>query len=119
MIDAEFKKRFLTNTDASGRYIIESRVTSVIYYVEPIDNHPEKAAIWGDWTPDLKNYTGSYGRKNIGSVTDEYSMVTKENGFEKIHNLEPGVSPNDYVDKIDKELEEKIKKENNGHQEKD
>lgn len=111
-MDAEFKKRFLTNTDDSGRFIVKSRITGKTYYVEPIDNYPEKNPIWGDWTPSLKSYTGKYGKKHIGSVAEDDSMITKKNGFEKIYDLPAGVSPSDYINQLDKELEEKLK--NNG-----
>ena len=30
-------------------------------------------------------------------------MITKENGFEKIHVLKPGESPLDYINRIDDE----------------
>lgn len=30
-------------------------------------------------------------------------MITEENGFDKIHEIGPGVSPLDYIDKIDEE----------------
>jgi hypothetical protein len=42
-------------------------------------------------------------------VTEEESLITEENGFEKIHNIPSGTSPLAYIDKVDKELQEKMK----------
>lgn len=43
----DVKKRFLTNTDETGRFIVKSLTTGKTYYVEPIGNgHP---ADWGEW----------------------------------------------------------------------
>jgi hypothetical protein len=40
-------------------------------------------------------------RKYAGAVSSEESLITKENGFEKIHFLEKGVSPLLAIDAID------------------
>lgn len=34
----DIKKRFLTNTDETGRFIVKSLTTGKTYYVEPIGN---------------------------------------------------------------------------------
>lgn len=48
----DIKKRFLTNTDETGRFIVKSLTTGKTYYVEPIGNgHP---ADWGDINPATK-----------------------------------------------------------------
>lgn len=105
MIDSEFKKRFLTNTDDTGRFIVKSLKTGRTYYVEPIDNN-EKSS-WGDYDPASKKFlTSNYGQKYKGSVKPEESLVTEENGFDKIHTLQPGESPLDYIDRLDKQYEE-------------
>lgn len=105
MIDSEFKKRFLTNTDDTGRFIVKSLKTGRTYYVEPIDNN-EKSS-WGDYNPATKKFeTSLYGQKFKGSVKPEESLVTEENGFDKIHTLQPGESPLDYIDRLDKQYEE-------------
>lgn len=31
-------KRFLTNTDETGRFLMKSRITGIIYFVEPLYN---------------------------------------------------------------------------------
>ena len=100
-MDKNFTKKFLTNTDESGRFIVKSIKTGKTYFVEPIDG--DEKTIWGDYNPTTKKFeTGNYG-KYKGSVRPNESMITKENGFEKIHILGPGESPLDYINRIDEE----------------
>jgi len=101
-MDNEFKKKFLTERDHTGRFIVKSLKTGRIYYVEPIDNN--NRVDWGDLDPVTKKMTGSYGTKYKGSIKPEESMITKENGFDKIHTLEPGESPFSYIERIDDEF---------------
>ena len=103
-MDAEFRKRFLTKSDESGRFIIKSIITGKSYFVECIDNSPHHR-IWGDVDPADKTLHGEYGKKYKGSISDEESMITKDNGFTKIHELGIGESPYSYVDRLDKEYE--------------
>lgn len=51
-IDKEFRKRFLTDTDSSGRFIVKSIKTGRTYYVEPIDDGNRSE--WGDLNPATK-----------------------------------------------------------------
>ena len=92
MIDFEnIKKRFLTNTDETGRFIVKSLVTGKTYYIEPIGNsHP---ADWGDIDPATKKVTGDYGEKYSGCISEKESLITSENGFKVIEVLEAGISP--------------------------
>lgn len=39
--------------------------------------------------------------KYRGSVDEQDSLITKENGFTKIHELEAGMSPHAYIDMHD------------------
>lgn len=39
---------------------------------------------WGDIDPATKKVTGSYGMKYKGSIKEDESMITEENGFDKI-----------------------------------
>ena len=96
-------KRFLTGSDDTGRFIVKSMVTGKTYFVEPIDDGPRTE--WGDLNPATKKIEGDYGTKHRGAVSEKDSMITKENGFENITTLEPGVSPIDYINCIDKEYE--------------
>ena len=107
-MDNDFKKRFLFNRDETGRFIVKSTKTGKSYFVEVIDG--DERTNWGDVDPATKKMTGSYGDKYKGSIRKEESMITKENGFDKIHTLGVGESPLDYINRIDDEYFEKISK---------
>lgn len=101
MKQKDFLKNFLLNRDETGRFIVKSERTGKTYFVEPIDG--DERTVWGDYNPATKTFeTGNYG-KYKGSVKPSESMITKENGFEKIHTLEAGESPLDYINRIDEE----------------
>lgn len=101
------KKNFLFNRDETGRFIVKSAKTGKVYFVEPIDG--DERTLWGDYNPATKKFEGSYGNKYKGSICPEESMITKENGFEKIHTLKAGESPLDYINRIDDEYYKEIK----------
>ena len=107
-MDNDFKKRFLFNRDETGRFIVKSIKTGKSYFVEVIDG--DERTNWGDVDPATKKITGSYGDKYKGSIRKEESMITKENGFDKIHILGVGESPLDYINRIDDEYFEKMSK---------
>ena len=107
-MDNDFKKRFLFNRDETGRFIVKSIKTGKSYFVEVIDG--DERTNWGDVDPATKKMTGSYGDKYKGSIRKEESMITKENGFDKIHTLGVGESPLDYINRMDDEYFEKISK---------
>ena len=107
-MDKEFTKRFLTNRDETGRFIVKSIKTGKSYFVEAIDG--EERTSWGDVDPATKKMTGSYGDKYKGSIRKDESIITKENGFDKIHTLGVGESPLDYINRIDDEYFEKMSK---------
>ena len=104
----ELRKKFLTDTDDSGRFIVRSKRTGRTYYVEPIG---KKKTNWGDITSYGRGgtVTGSYGKKHRGSIDPEDSLITLEKGFdeEKIHTLEPGISPLHFIDQLDSEYPDK------------
>ena len=98
-MDKDFNKKFLLDRDETGRFIVKSQKTGKTYYVEPIDG--DERTVWGDYNPVTKDFeTSGYG-KYKGSVKPSESMITEENGFEKIHELGPGVSPLDYIEKLE------------------
>lgn len=107
-MDNDFKKKFLFNRDETGRFIVKSTKTGKSYFVEVIDG--DERTNWGDVDPATKKMTGSYGDKYKGSIRKEESMITKENGFDKIHILGVGESPLDYINRIDDEYFEKMSK---------
>lgn len=104
-------KRFLTNTDETGRFIVKSLVTGRTYYVEPIGNG--RPADWGDINPATKEVEGDYGSKYTGCVSEKDSLITKENGFKIIETLEAGVSPLSVIYQRDSQYEQ-IGKGNDG-----
>lgn len=107
-MDKDFTKKFLTDRDETGRFIVKSFKTGKTYFVEPIDG--DEKIVWGDYNPSTKKFeTGNYG-KYKGSIKPNESMIIEENGFDKIHEIGPGVSPLDYIDKIDEEYYKQLNK---------
>ena len=95
MISQAAHTQFLTNTDASGRFIVKSQRTGRTYYVEPVGD-PRIA--WGsvdpsNTQPGAKLMHKKGDGKHRGSVDERDSLVKLENGFDKVHLLEPGTSP--------------------------
>ena len=101
MVDEEIRKKFLFNTDDTGRMIVKSLKTGKSYYIEPIDDGNRKD--WGDLNPATKKLEGDYGSKYRGAVKRSESLITEENGFENVVELAPGVSPIDYINSIDEQ----------------
>lgn len=95
-----FKTKFLTNTDDTGRFIVYSQRTGKTYYVEPIvtKHTPE----WGSVDPATGNLMHKKGDgKYRGGISPNESMITPENGFTKIHMLDIGTSPHNAIDVLD------------------
>jgi len=104
ILNSEIKKRFLSDTDETGRHIVTSYTTGIIYFVEPIGDG--RMADWGSYNPSTGNVENKKGAgKSAGSVTEEESLITKENGFKKIELLGVGESPMGEIMKRDKEYE--------------
>ena len=101
MIDDDLQKTFLTDTDSSGRFVVKSFRTGKTYYIEPLDDGNNTK--WGDLNPSTKKLEGDYGTKYKGSVKRTESLITEENGFDNIVELEPGESPIDYINRLDDE----------------
>ena len=102
----DIRKSFLINNDDTGRFLVTSTKTGKTYFVEAIDG--DELTKWGDYDPATKKFqTENYGQKYKGSIKPEESMITEENGFTNIHTLGVGVSPLDYINRIDNEYYEK------------
>ena len=99
--------RFLNDSDNTGRFIVKSKVTGKRYFVEPIGN--AHSVGWGDLDPSTKKMSGSYGERYEGCVAEKESLITEENGFEKITTLPQGVSPFDEIERRDREYESSMK----------
>lgn len=107
-MDKDFIKNFLINQEDTGRFIVKSLKTNRTYFVEPIDSN--ERIYWGDYNPATKSFeTSNYG-KYKGSVKPEESLITKENGFDKIHNLKAGESPLDYINRLDEQYYNELNK---------
>lgn len=92
-------KNFLIGSDETGRHIVTSHRTGRKYYIEPIGNG--RPADWGSYNPSTGNIENKKGTgKFTGSVREEESIITPENGFSNIHYVESG-SPYDVVSKLD------------------
>ena len=77
------RKRFLTNTCETGRFIVKSTKTGKVYFVEPIDDRANHT-IWGDLDPASKTLQGDYGSKYRGSIKTNESLICRDNGFDEI-----------------------------------
>jgi hypothetical protein len=109
-MNEDIRKRFLINNDDTGRFLVTSTKTGKTYFVEAIDS--DELTKWGDYNPATKKFeTDNYGQKHKGSIKPEESMITEENGFTNIHTLGVGVSPLDYINRIDNEYYEKHMKQ--------
>ena len=101
----DVRQQFLTNTDQTGRFIVYSQRTGRQYAVEAIGD-PHIA--WGSINPGETKLMNKKGHdKYRGSVDEHDSLITPENGFGKIHNLEPGMSPHAYIDMLDAQYPDK------------
>lgn len=96
----EFRKQFLVDRDESGRFLVKSFRTEKTYFVEPIG--PNRTADWGSYNPGTGNIENKKGTgKFRDSIDEKDSMITKENGFEKIHYTGIGASPMSLIDELD------------------
>lgn len=105
-MDSSFLQKFLTNTDDTGRFIVTSKRTGRQYFVEPIET--AHTPTWGSIDPATGNLMHKKGDgKYRGGISPSESLITPENGFTKIHDLERGVSPLLAIDAIDAKYPDK------------
>jgi hypothetical protein len=108
-VSADITKRFLTDTDETGRHIVISQRTGRKYYVEPILG--ERPPQWGSASPTAgdKDFAHKKGDgKYTGAVKEDESLITEDNGFVNIKMLEKGTSPMAYIDHIDATYPDKV-----------
>lgn len=106
-MDANILKKFTTNTDDTGRFIVVSNRTGRKYFVEPIvtSHTPE----WGSIDPASGNLMHKKGDgKYRGGISEKESLITPENGFKNIRVLDRGHSPLAEIDKIDAQYPDKV-----------
>lgn len=86
----------------TGRFTVTSNRTGKTYIVEPIGD--DRPADWGSINPiDGKFMVKKGWGKYIGAIEESESVITKENGFEKIHYTGVGSSPFSLIEKLDAE----------------
>jgi hypothetical protein len=78
------RHEFLVNRDETGREVVFFPETGKEYFVEYIQPRNMGNRGWGDIDPATKKVTGSYGQKSRGGISENESLITKENGFEDI-----------------------------------
>lgn len=110
-MDDAIRKKFLTNTDETGRYMVTSLRTGKTYAIEPI-GFPKERLKWGSIDPadphgGLMHKKGD--GKYRGSIDEEDSLITEENGFKNIRMLDPGTSPLAAIDFVDKQYPDAVK----------
>lgn len=107
MISDKVKSAFLQNTDETGRFIYISERTGRSYFVEPIVT--EQTPKWGSIDPATGNLMHKKGDgKYTGGVKPAESVITLENGFDKVHELGHGTSPLSAIDVIDAAYPDKV-----------
>lgn len=97
----EFYKKFLADTDETGRFIVRSSKTGIAYFVEVLDPRHNTSERFGDINPATGQIEGAYGLKYKGSIKRDESMISEENGCINIHETPKGVSPYAYINSID------------------
>lgn len=95
----EIKQKFLINSEDTGRFLVKSLKSGKTYFVEAIgDPHLE----WGSLDPATKDLNNKKGwKKYKGSIEENETLITKENGFDKIYELKPGQNPLAYIENLD------------------
>ena len=102
-MNKEIIDNFLVNSEETGKHIVTSLRTGKKYYVEPIGNGRSD---WGDVDPATGKITGDYGSKYTGSVTEDKSVITTENGFVTVVTISNG-SPYGCIQQMDAKYPDK------------
>ena len=97
----EFKRKFLKDSDHTGRQFVVSIRTGKKYGVEAIDG--KEKIKWGDLNPATGKVEGKYGSKYKGSIKASESLITEDNGFKNIVELPVGHSPMSQIELMDAE----------------
>ena len=101
----DVRKNFLVDRDNTGKEIVFFPETGKKYYIEYLGDG--RMADWGSYNPSTGNIENKKGSgKFNGSIKPEDSVITKENGFDKI--VEGMGSPYETISK----MHEKWKEEN-------
>lgn len=109
-MDTDFTQKFLTNTDETGRFVVTSVRTGKQYFVEPVmERGTPRDGNWGSINPGETKLMHKKGDgKYTGAVTEEESLVSLENGFNKVHYAGVGTSPHGYIEMLDAQYPDKV-----------
>ena len=84
-------------SEETGRFYVKHKDKT--FCVEPIDTRTRPLE-WGDVNPATGKVEGSYGDKYKGSIKEEDSIITEENGFKNITYSGIGGSPMSIIEKL-------------------
>lgn len=99
---------FLEDRENTGRFIVKYLDTGKQYFIETINNNAHRSN-WGSYNPSTGKIENKKGHdKHLGSISSDESLITKENGFEDIHELGVGTSPLEYIDRLHQEYKKNI-----------
>lgn len=82
----------------TGRFYIRSK-SGKLYVVEPIQRGGKIDGDWGNHIPGKG--LEKVKPKFPGAVKPSESIITEDNGFTNIVELEPGVSPIEYIERLE------------------
>ena len=99
------------DSENTGRFYVKSTVTGKVYLVEPMG---KTRTDWGDINPATKKVEGTYGKKYRGSIDEDDSLITEDNGFDNIVMTGIGESPFSYIEELDMRYLKEMKEENDG-----
>ena len=96
----EIKQKFLINSEDTGRFIVKSLKSGKTYFVVEAIGDPHLE--WGSLDPATKDLNNKKGwKKYKGSIEENETLITKENGFDKIYELKPGQNPLGFIEVLD------------------
>jgi hypothetical protein len=77
----------------TGRYFVRDRQAGRLFCVEPINRRDQKLE-------DVTWTNGGIDAVRGGSVREDESIITPENGFQNIAYLPPGTSPDSWIEML-------------------
>jgi hypothetical protein len=93
------QKLELKLTMSTGRYWVVDQATGRTFCIEPIAERSQKidGQVFANGGLDGESVKNA---QRGGSIREEDSIITTENGYTTSITLPPGVSPNDYVNML-------------------
>lgn len=101
----EVLKNFLVNSNETGKHIVHSYRTGKKYFIEALGDG--RGGDWGSYNPGTGNIEHKKGDgKFTGSIREEDSVITEENGFKNIEIIKGG-SPYYIIEQMDAKYPDK------------